>query len=35
MQLRESLRKSGYVEGQNLAFEVRSADGKLDLLPSC
>jgi putative ABC transport system substrate-binding protein len=33
-ELRESLRKSGYVEGQNLQFEVRSADGKLDLLPS-
>ena len=32
--LRESLRKSGYVEGQNLQFEVRSAEGKLDLLPS-
>src|SRR5262245_33383605 len=32
-ELRESLRKSGYVEGQNLKFEVRSADGKLDLLP--
>jgi ABC-type uncharacterized transport system substrate-binding protein len=33
-ELRETLRKSGYVEGQNLQFEVRSADGKLDLLPS-
>ena len=32
-ELRESLRKSGYVEGQNLQFEARSADGKLDLLP--
>jgi putative ABC transport system substrate-binding protein len=33
-ELRETLRKSGYVEGQqNLQFEVRSADGKLDLLP--
>jgi putative ABC transport system substrate-binding protein len=32
-ELRESLRKSGYVEGRNLQFEVRSADGKLDLLP--
>ena len=32
-ELRESLGKSGYVEGQNLKFEVRSADGKLDLLP--
>src|SRR5262249_15595868 len=33
-ELRETLRKSGYVEGQNINFEVRSADGKLDLLPS-
>jgi putative ABC transport system substrate-binding protein len=32
-ELRESLRKSGYVEGQNIHFEVRSAGGKLDLLP--
>jgi putative ABC transport system substrate-binding protein len=32
-ELREGLRKSGYVEGQNIHFEVRSADGKLDLLP--
>jgi len=32
-ELREGLRKSGYIEGQNLQFEVRSADGKLDLLP--
>ena len=32
-ELRESLGKSGYVEGQNLKFEVRSADGNLDLLP--
>ena len=31
-ELRESLRKSGYVEGQNLQFEVRSADGRIDLL---
>jgi len=27
------LRKSGYIEGQNLFFEVRSAEQKLDLLP--
>lgn len=33
-ELREDLRKSGYVEGENIRFEVRSADGKLDLLPS-
>jgi putative ABC transport system substrate-binding protein len=32
-ELRESLRKSGYVEGENLQFEVRSANAKLDLLP--
>jgi putative ABC transport system substrate-binding protein len=33
MELREGLRKSGYVEGQNLHFEFRSADGRLDRLP--
>jgi putative tryptophan/tyrosine transport system substrate-binding protein len=32
-ELREELRKSGYVEGQNLLFEFRSAEEKLDLLP--
>jgi putative tryptophan/tyrosine transport system substrate-binding protein len=32
-ELREELRKSGYVEGQNLLFELRSAEEKLDLLP--
>ena len=32
-ELREGLRKSEYVEGKNINFEVRSADGKLDLLP--
>src|SRR4029453_15491656 len=32
-ELREELRKSGYVEGQNLAFDVKSAEQKLDLLP--
>jgi len=32
-ELREELRKSGYIEGQNLFFEVRSAEQKLDLLP--
>jgi len=34
MELREGLRKSGYVEGQNLLFDFRSAEGKLDLLPT-
>jgi putative ABC transport system substrate-binding protein len=33
-ELNESLRKFGYVEERNLQFEVRSADEKLDLLPS-
>jgi ABC-type uncharacterized transport system substrate-binding protein len=32
-ELREELRKSGYADGQNLAFELRSAEQKLDLLP--
>jgi putative tryptophan/tyrosine transport system substrate-binding protein len=32
-ELREELRKFGFVEGQNLAFDVRSADQKLDRLP--
>jgi putative ABC transport system substrate-binding protein len=31
-ELREELGKSGYVEGQNLLFEFRSAEEKLDLL---
>jgi putative ABC transport system substrate-binding protein len=31
--MREELLKSGYVEGQNIVFDFRSADGKLDLLP--
>jgi putative ABC transport system substrate-binding protein len=33
VELREGLRKSGYLEGQNVSFDFRSAEGKLDLLP--
>jgi hypothetical protein len=33
-ELREGLRELGYVEGQNIAFEFRSAEGKLDRLRS-
>ena len=32
--LREGLHDLGYVEGQNLALEIRSAEGKPELLPS-
>src|ERR1700693_4495138 len=32
-ELREGLRELGYVEGQNIAFKFRSAEGKLDRLP--
>jgi putative tryptophan/tyrosine transport system substrate-binding protein len=32
-ELQEGLRELGYVEGQNIAFEFRSAEGKLDRLP--
>jgi len=32
-ELREGLLELGYVEGQNIAFEFRSAEGKLDRLP--
>src|SRR5438034_8884732 len=32
-EFREGLRDLGYVEGQNIAFEFRSAEGKLDRLP--
>jgi ABC-type uncharacterized transport system substrate-binding protein len=32
-ELREGLRELGYVEEQNIAFEFRSSEGKLDRLP--
>src|SRR6266487_4550880 len=32
-ELREGLRERGLVEGQNIAFEFRSAEGQLDRLP--
>jgi ABC-type uncharacterized transport system substrate-binding protein len=32
-ELREGLREVGFLEGQNIAFEFRSAEGKLDRLP--
>jgi putative ABC transport system substrate-binding protein len=33
-ELREGLRELGYVEGRDIAFEFRSAEGKLDRLPA-
>jgi putative tryptophan/tyrosine transport system substrate-binding protein len=33
-QMREGLSKSGFIEKQNLEFEIRSAEGELDVLPS-
>jgi putative tryptophan/tyrosine transport system substrate-binding protein len=33
VEMREALRKSGYIEGQNVLFDFRSAAGRLDLLP--
>ena len=33
-ELREALRELGYVEGQNIAFEFRSAEGNTDRLPA-
>jgi putative tryptophan/tyrosine transport system substrate-binding protein len=32
-ELRQGLRELGYMEGQNIAFEFRSAEGQLDRLP--
>ena len=32
--LREGLRELGYVEGQNIAFEFRSAEGNTERLPA-
>jgi putative tryptophan/tyrosine transport system substrate-binding protein len=32
-ELRDGLRKLGYVEGQNIIFDFRSAEGNIDLLP--
>jgi putative ABC transport system substrate-binding protein len=33
-ELRQELRKTGYIEGQNVVFEFRSAEEKLDRLPA-
>src|ERR1700730_19125191 len=32
-ELREGLQELGYVEGRNISFEFRSAEGQLDRLP--
>jgi putative tryptophan/tyrosine transport system substrate-binding protein len=32
-EIREALAKAGFVEGQNITFDFRSAEGKIDLLP--
>jgi len=34
MQMREGLGKSGFVENQNMVFEIRSAEGRTEVLPS-
>ena len=33
-QMREGLGNAGFIENQNLAFEIRSAEGRLDVLPA-
>jgi putative tryptophan/tyrosine transport system substrate-binding protein len=33
-QMREGLGKSGFIEKQNLVFEIRSAEGRVEVLPS-
>src|SRR5216684_6656705 len=32
--LRQELRERGWIEGENIVIEVRSADGKVDRLPA-
>jgi putative ABC transport system substrate-binding protein len=32
-EMRDELRKSDFIEGQNIIFDFRSAEGKLDILP--
>jgi len=32
--LRQGLRERGYVEGQNITFEYRSAAGKYEIVPA-
>lgn len=32
-ELREGLSKAGYIEGRNVQFDIRSAQGRVDLLP--
>ncbi len=32
-EMREGLSKAGYVEGRDVSFDIRSAEGRLELLP--